>query len=139
MVAGSAEGSWDTLGPMRFAALLIVLLAATVASGQTQPTQGCVDVPVLTPATQAASDLHCFEPTLALTGVKTPERHISPVPFVLGSVGAIAIGTAIGFGIGAAQIDDQDTIRVMHAVANMALSVGLTALVTAVVLALVHW
>jgi hypothetical protein len=116
---------------------LLVLLAPSVARADDP---GCVEGPVLTPATLTASDLRCFP--LRTTFPRVPpklEGRTSVLPIVLGVVGAAAIGTSIGFGIGAASLtDDATAIRVDHAVANVALTVGVTALVTAIVLALVH-
>jgi hypothetical protein len=65
---------------------------------------------------------------------------------VLASVGGVGIGTFIGFGIGGSSLlasggapsSALESVRIDYAIANVALAVGLTSLVTAIVLALVH-
>jgi hypothetical protein len=103
---------------------------------------------MLTPAMQSAGDLRCFPAVSKASwahvgGVETK----TPVfPIALASVGAAGIATFIGFGIGGASLlvggaapsSALDTVRVDYAIANVALAVGVTSLVTAVVLALVH-
>jgi hypothetical protein len=117
------------------AILLVTLLLAAFARADDT---GCVQGPVLTPALQTASDLRCFEPTFVVPRSRVKAPPADPLPFVLAGVGAGAIATAIGFGVGAGQAGDANTQHVESVVATFALSIGVTALVTAVVLAIIH-
>jgi len=130
---------------------LSVLALCAVTRASDAQTAGCAEVPVLTPATQTASDLRCFPlENRAFGGAprakgREREARAAVFPLVLGSLGAAAIGTFIGFGIGGSSLlangatpQTLDSVRIDYAIANVALAVGLTSLVTAVVLALVR-
>ena len=109
---------------------------------------GCKAVPVLTPARDTAGDLRCFPQRIATRATPNSDSsHASTFSIVLASIGGAGIATFIGFGIaGQAQLGTGnnvaqstiDSVRVDYAIANVALSVGLTALVTAVALILTH-
>lgn len=119
--------------------MALVLLPSV---GLAQESPDCAPSPVLTPATVTPSDLRCFPVAPTAHRAQTTRDHAPLFPLVLGSVGAGAIGIAIGFGVGGASVglspQASESVRVDFAVANVALSVGLTSLVTAIVLALVH-
>jgi hypothetical protein len=121
---------------MRVLWLVVLLLAATSARAQLTP--GCAEMPVLTPARVTPGDLRCFPETQAARSraAHAPERT-SLLPTVLGAVGGVSLGVAIGFGVAGAS-QSHDWARIDSAIANVALSVGLTSLVTAIVLALIH-
>jgi hypothetical protein len=108
---------------------------------------GCKEVPVLTPARDTAGDLRCFPQRLATRAPDTSDSgHASIFSIVLASVGGAGIATFIGFGLGGQSLFGNGdvssstvaAVRADYAVANVALSVGITALVTSIVLVLTH-
>jgi hypothetical protein len=109
---------------------------------------GCKQVPLLTPARDTAGDLRCFPQALATrTAAASDSGHASTFSIVLASIGGAGIATFIGFGIaGQAQLgtgnnvpqSTLDSVRVDYAIANVALSVGITALVTSIALILLR-
>ncbi len=107
---------------------------------------GCKQMPVLTPARDTVGDLRCFpQQTATRTTTSADSSHASVFSIVLASIGGAGIATFIGFGIaGQAQLGSGsgvsqptiDSVRVDYAIANVALSVGITALVTSIALIL---
>lgn len=128
----------------------VSVLGTLATAAHAEDMAGCIEGPVLTPGTGSAGDLRCF-PTVVTKRAWVPVGHgvetKTPIfPIALASVGAAGVATFIGFGIGgssmlvggAAPSSALESVRVDYAIANVALAVGVTALVTAVVLALVH-
>ncbi len=119
-------------------ALLVVTFVMSVAP---RANADCTEWPVLAPAVQTASDLRCFGPDLLPRKAKVDAAHAhgSIFPAVLATVGGVGIGTFIGFRLGGSALLDprSDAVRNDYAVANVALSIGVTALVTGIVLLLV--
>ena len=132
-----------TLGALR--ALVMVLVLLLPAAARAQESSGCAPGslfgPILTPATLTPADLRCFPLAPPKRAIAAARDRTPVFPLALGATGAAAIGVAIGFGVGGASLDASSSsgaVRVDYAIANVALSIGLTSLVTAIVLALVH-
>lgn len=129
-------------GPsLRNQAMSASLVVTFVASVSARANADCTELPVLTPAAQTASDLRCFGPDLLPKRAKVDgaRGHGSIFPAVLATVGGMGIGSFIGFRLGGSALLDprSDAVRNDYAVANVALSIGVTALVTGIVLLLV--
>ena len=126
------------------ASAAVIFFASGAARAQDD---GCRFAPSLTPARDTSADLRCFPQRIALANgaVRSADRT-SPLSIVLASVGGAGVATFIGFGVagqsqlvnGAIPATAWDSVRVDYAVANVALSIGLTALVAGVVLMLTH-
>lgn len=107
---------------------------------------GCKLAPSLTPARDTVADLRCFPQRIASRTSSSDSGRASPLSIVMASVGGAGIATFIGFGLaGSSQFGNGnvptstiDSVRVDYAVANVALSIGVTALVTGIVLLLTH-
>jgi hypothetical protein len=131
---------------MRKAAVWGVAILMSIESVSFAQEDGCKMIPSLTPARDTASDLRCFPQRIALSSSAHEDSRTSPLSIVLASVGGAGIATFIGFGIaGASQFNNgslpaqvRDEVRIDYAIANVALAVGLTALVTGIVLMLTH-
>lgn len=122
----------------------VIFFASGAARAQDD---GCKPLPTLTPVRDNVADLRCFPQRIASPGhgAREPDRT-SPLAIVLASVGTAGIGTFIGFGIagqsqlvnGVAPRSAWDSVRVDYAIANVGLAIGVTALVTSIVLILTH-
>jgi len=107
---------------------------------------GCKQVPIFTPARDSADDLRCFPQRIATNAARDGSGHASTFSIVLAAIGGAGVATFIGFGIageaqlGAGNVPQPtiDSVRVDYAIANVALSVGITALVTSIALMLTH-
>jgi hypothetical protein len=129
------------------AAFSIVLGAVVVLEGvaHAQDT-GCKPMPIFTPARDDVSELRCFPaPPRPIARVGARDST-SPLSIVLAGVGTAGLGAFIGFGIGGnsqlvngvAPRSAEGSIRVDYAIANVGLAVGITALVTSIVLIVTH-
>jgi hypothetical protein len=123
-----------------FAAALIL------SSGAAHAQDGCKPLPTFTPARNDVSELRCFPLRNVVHPVGGDHETTSPLAIVLAGVGTAGLGTFIGFGIGGqsqlvngiAPRSAESSVRVDYAIANVGLAVGLTALVTSIVLVLTH-
>ena len=121
---------------------VMILLASTVARAQDN---GCKPMPTFTPARDDVTELRCFSQS-PLRPIRGERDTTSPLALVLAGVGTAGLGAFIGFGIGGqsqlvngiAPSAALDSVRVDFAIANVALAVGLTALVTSIVLVVTH-
>jgi hypothetical protein len=124
-----------------FASALI--LVSHVAHAQDN---GCKPLPTFTPARNDVSELRCFPVRTALHPLGGDHEATSPLAIVLAGVGTAGLGTFIGFGIGGQSqlvngitpLSAESSVRIDYAIANVGLAVGLTALVTSIVLVLTH-
>jgi hypothetical protein len=123
----------------------MILFGATAARAQDT---GCKPMPTFTPGRDDVTELRCFPMRPVPRRIHEGGDHeaTSPLAIVLAGVGTAGLGAFIGFGIGGqsqlvngiAPPSALDSVRVDYAIANVGLAVGVTALVTSIVLILTH-